>query len=413
MVYEPREDSWLLERVVRERARGRVIDVGCGTGILARAAGDALAVDIDPQAVEHARSTGVDAHVSDLFSEVSGTFDTIISNTPYLPSDPRAPDVALDGGTKGYEWILRFLEQAKKHLARDGHILFLISTQTNPSVIEQWLTKNCFVYDICARERVFFEELLVYDARFALPDIQEATYLASGKRSKVYRHGNHVIKLAQTRRIEQEAHMLQAVNKLGLGPKYYAHTPHRLIMEYIAGERIDTFLAQGGDSKRVFAEVLRQCRLLDEAHINKKEMTNPYKHILISDERVVMIDWERAKKTTRPQNVAQFREYIKKHTSLAERVYAVVKRIPEGRVATYKEIGRRINSNAYQAIGQALKRNPDPNSIPCHRVIRSDRTLGGYFGGEQAKKKRLLKDEGVLFDVQGRVRKECLLTQST
>ncbi len=81
------------------------------------------------------------------------------------------------------------------------------------------------------------------------------------------------------------------------------------------------------------------------------------------------------------------------------RVYEVVKQIPKGNVSTYKQIGEIINSRAYRAIGQALKKNPNPILIPCHRVVRNNGEIGGYFGEVSGKglerKIKLLGVEGV------------------
>ncbi len=79
-----------------------------------------------------------------------------------------------------------------------------------------------------------------------------------------------------------------------------------------------------------------------------------------------------------------------------KRVLEAVKRIPRGKVLTYKEIAKLANSpKAYRAVGNILNKNPDIKTIPCHRVIRSDGQVGGYRFGTQ-KKISLLKKEGVL-----------------
>jgi methylated-DNA-[protein]-cysteine S-methyltransferase len=82
-----------------------------------------------------------------------------------------------------------------------------------------------------------------------------------------------------------------------------------------------------------------------------------------------------------------------------QKIYGIVKTIPKGKVMTYKEVGEKIGSKAYQAIGQALKNNPDPKNIPCHRVIKSNGEISGYFGhidDDLSKKKEgLLRDEGI------------------
>ncbi|MFW9844669.1 MAG: methylated-DNA--[protein]-cysteine S-methyltransferase [Candidatus Thorarchaeota archaeon] len=79
--------------------------------------------------------------------------------------------------------------------------------------------------------------------------------------------------------------------------------------------------------------------------------------------------------------------------------------IPYGKVAAYASVARKIGSTAYRAVGNALARNPFPIIIPCHRAIRSDRTLGGFQGGFKMKRK-ILEMEGIEFDSLGRVKEE-------
>ncbi len=79
--------------------------------------------------------------------------------------------------------------------------------------------------------------------------------------------------------------------------------------------------------------------------------------------------------------------------SFTEKVYEVVKKIPKGKVLTYKEIAKKAgNEKASRAVGNILNKNFNPD-IPCHRVIRSDGKLGGYNKGVE-KKKEILKKEG-------------------
>lgn len=69
-------------------------------------------------------------------------------------------------------------------------------------------------------------------------------------------------------------------------------------------------------------------------------------------------------------------------------------KIPHGKVKTYKTIAKKLDSQAYRAVGTALAKNPFPLIIPCHRVVKSDYSIGKYGGGSEMKKK-LLKNEGV------------------
>ena len=77
-----------------------------------------------------------------------------------------------------------------------------------------------------------------------------------------------------------------------------------------------------------------------------------------------------------------------------EKVRAVVRTIPKGKILTYKEVARKAgNSNAARAVGSIMAKNFDPN-IPCHRVIRSDGKIGNYNRGGEAKKREILIKEG-------------------
>ena len=77
------------------------------------------------------------------------------------------------------------------------------------------------------------------------------------------------------------------------------------------------------------------------------------------------------------------------------KVYKEVAKIPEGKVRNYKYIAAKIGKpNAYRAVANALRKNPFIGKVPCHRVIKSDSTIGGFSRGVNAKK-MLLKTEGL------------------
>jgi methylated-DNA-[protein]-cysteine S-methyltransferase len=77
--------------------------------------------------------------------------------------------------------------------------------------------------------------------------------------------------------------------------------------------------------------------------------------------------------------------------------------IPQGYVSTYGRIASFLGiQGGARAVGNALRSNPFPLVIPCHRVIRSDGSIGGYRGGV-AMKKKLLEIEGICFSKSGKV----------
>ncbi len=75
----------------------------------------------------------------------------------------------------------------------------------------------------------------------------------------------------------------------------------------------------------------------------------------------------------------------KQTTFFQKRVYDIVKKIPRGKVLSYKEIAKLTGSSrAWRAVGNILNKNRDPK-IPCHRVIKSDGKIGGYNKGVKKK----------------------------
>jgi methylated-DNA-[protein]-cysteine S-methyltransferase len=63
----------------------------------------------------------------------------------------------------------------------------------------------------------------------------------------------------------------------------------------------------------------------------------------------------------------------------ADKVYGLCKKIPSGKVSTYGEIAKALRSSP-RAVGQALRCNPDAPIVPCHRIVRTDGSIGGFNG---------------------------------
>jgi methylated-DNA-[protein]-cysteine S-methyltransferase len=103
----------------------------------------------------------------------------------------------------------------------------------------------------------------------------------------------------------------------------------------------------------------------------------------------------------------------KRTTAFQERVLAALAGIPAGFVTTYGSLATQLGCGSSQAIGQALRSNPLAPQVPCHRVVKSDGSLGGFFGDStdraQMKKRSLLEDEGIIFDPSGRIPERFIL----
>ncbi len=96
-------------------------------------------------------------------------------------------------------------------------------------------------------------------------------------------------------------------------------------------------------------------------------------------------------------------------TAFEQRVYDLVSSVPTGKVVTYAAMARELDCGSAQAVGQALKRNPFAPEVPCHRVIKTDLTIGGYDGVMLKKKLTLLSGEGVEFDGQGKLKNQLMV----
>jgi methylated-DNA-[protein]-cysteine S-methyltransferase len=86
------------------------------------------------------------------------------------------------------------------------------------------------------------------------------------------------------------------------------------------------------------------------------------------------------------------------HTGIVDQdVYVLLSKIPSGKVSTYGDIARALgHPKAARAIGRIIANNPNPISIPCHRVVKSNGELGGFAYGEQMKRE-ILEKEGIKF----------------
>lgn len=83
-----------------------------------------------------------------------------------------------------------------------------------------------------------------------------------------------------------------------------------------------------------------------------------------------------------------------KKLTFSQKCYRLLKKIPKGKVTTYKLLAEKLNTKAYRAVGNAMRKNKNPMEIPCYKVINNNGCLGGYSKGLK-KKILLLKKEGI------------------
>ena len=170
-VYTPDADTYLLLDAARAEVKvgDRVLELGTGSGHIAaeiaRVTG-IVATDINPHAVFCARKKGVAVVQNDLFCGIRGSFDVILFNPPYLPTQPEERindwlEHALDGGLNGRVVIERFSEHVGRVLAPGGRILLLISSLTGLPEVRDLFFKAGFVSEIILRKNVEGETLYV------------------------------------------------------------------------------------------------------------------------------------------------------------------------------------------------------------------------------------------------------------
>ena len=148
---------------------------------------------------------------------------------------------------------------------------------------------------------------------------------AKGKRSLVYKEGNIIIKEERqdsqaVNRIENEAEWLQKLNKYKIGPKFIKQEGKTIHMEFIDGIELPHYLknATKEEQKNILLQLLKQARTLDKLRVNKQEMHRPTKNALVRKHKLILIDFERCKKTQEPKNVTQACQFIAKRYKLPD-----------------------------------------------------------------------------------------------
>ncbi len=345
-LYEPAEDSFLIQKHIKEYVSKEfnVLEIGTGTGILAIEAAKyakfVLAVDIQKEVIRHCKKIyfkitypNITWKQSNLFEKVpKRQFDCIIFNPPYLPHHPKTKDITLDGGKKGYEIIEQFLNKANDYIKMDGTILLLFSSLTKKDKIDEIIKANCFEARQIDTQKIAFEILYVYTIKKSklLKNLEQEEIInvkrfAKGKRGIIYKaqyqNKKVIIKVKNPKSTAMstilfESDWLKKLNKYGIGPKVCKATQTFIAMEFLEGSLFKEYIKKNTKKmiKAIIKKLMQQLYQLDSLGINKQEMKNPYKHIIIKNHNPTLIDFERSRYTKTPCNITQFCQYLTSKT---------------------------------------------------------------------------------------------------
>ena len=82
--------------------------------------------------------------------------------------------------------------------------------------------------------------------------------------------------------------------------------------------------------------------------------------------------------------------------SFNKKIYSLLKKVPKGKVTTYKALAEAVGTKAYRAVGQAMRYNPYSPIVPCHRVVKSDGSIGGFNGSINPRSKEVKRKISML-----------------
>ncbi|MFW6285987.1 MAG: HemK2/MTQ2 family protein methyltransferase [Nanoarchaeota archaeon] len=361
-IYEPQEDSYLLLKHTlnyldnnfnKKKQTLDICEVGIGSGfVISNIAQkynlhnyygtdiNKFAIDMTTQKFSK-NKINIKLKKTNLLSKLNHKFDIILFNTPYLPLEKKEKyenlslkDKAIYGGKKGYEIIEEFIYQVGDKLKQEGIAIIIFSSYSNLKYIENLLLQNLYDFKILETQRFFFEN--IYALKFQKSkklieiennNITNIKYYTSGKHSKIFK-GNYkkqdiIIKLGKFEHIQIEEIFLKKFQKENFVPKYVTSTKDFIIMEEIKGITIKNFLKKEQDKNKIikiFDRILLITKKLDEYKINKFELINPRKHIIIqSNLEVKFIDFERTLYTNNPKNITQILQYIQRNINLLKK----------------------------------------------------------------------------------------------
>ena len=345
--YQIEEDSkLLLKNSIKEISKVKKInlkicEMGVGSGFvinnIEKKFGENFkyfGFDINEEAIKNTKknSKNIKLKKSNLFEKNKIKYDIVLFNLPYHPleygekfEDLKMIDKAIYGGEKGWEVFEKFIKQLNKNLNDDGFCLIIFSDTASKDYIFELCYRNNFLYEILQTENFFFEKIFCVKIKKINLKLKNLNYLTRGKRSFIYtclyKNKNSIVKINSKN--HKEILILKKLEKYNFVPKLYFSNSNLIIMEKIEGKEFDKFIEN--NSKKNILEIIQKCFKicyeLDKLKIQKFELTNPYKHILIDENKIVkFIDFERSLFVNKiPKNQRQFLECLKRKKNIFQK----------------------------------------------------------------------------------------------
>ena len=165
-IYQPAEDTFLLADMIVGRSGNYALDIGCGSGYLAKILEKSFDVvvgtDLSFRTLTNQSykiNNSVCCNASDALLI---PFDLIVCNMPYIPSD-EILDITTDGGKDGIQVPLEIIKSAIPNIAPDGSFLFLVSSLTKYSSLIDLVNSVNLNIQIIGKKKLFYETLLVFE----------------------------------------------------------------------------------------------------------------------------------------------------------------------------------------------------------------------------------------------------------
>ena len=167
--YPPSEDTFFIANNIENEQGQYALDIGSGSGYLTKLLSKnfsfVVGTDINCNVLQHQTSYKTNNLICCNGSDALNIkFDFIVCNLPYLATD-EILDIATDGGAEGFEIPKKIFDSAQKNLKNDGKFVFVTSSLSNYEKLIDYVQKLGLKPQIIAKKKLFFEELILVEAR--------------------------------------------------------------------------------------------------------------------------------------------------------------------------------------------------------------------------------------------------------